>query len=61
MGTRLAVDAMKKIKAPLNEKEYKKAVKEVATQVSSKLGNTPTIALQSYINPSVWGQWRKKW
>jgi DNA topoisomerase-1 len=61
MGTRLAVDAMKKIKVPTNEKEYKKAVKEVATQVSSKLGNTPTIALQSYINPAVWGQWRKKW
>ena len=41
-----------------NEKEYKKAVKFVATAVSKKLGNTPTIALQSYINPATFAAWR---
>lgn len=48
-----------KIKAvPKNEKEYKKMVRAVAVSVSSKLGNTPTVALQSYIHPSVFAGWR---
>lgn len=60
-GTRLAVEAMKKIKPPTNEKEYKKAVGEVANIVSGKLRNTPTVALQHYINPTVFGSWRGNW
>ena len=36
-----------------NFKEYKKRVMEIAKKVAAKLGNTPTIALQSYINPFV--------
>lgn len=39
-------------------KEYQKRVREVATQVSQLLGNTPTIALQSYIDPTVFSKWR---
>ena len=59
--TRLATDTAYKevsaIPAPKNQKEYKEAVKKVAVKVSSLLGNTPTIALQSYINPVVFSSW----
>jgi DNA topoisomerase-1 len=43
---------------PKDEKEYKARVREVAVAVSKKLGNTPTIALQSYIAPEVFSAWR---
>lgn len=62
--TRLANDVaekeIRKIKSPKTEKEYKKAVKAVAKSVAEKLGNTATIALQSYINPVVFGRWRSR-
>lgn len=59
LATDTAYSLVEKIPAPKNEKEYKKAVMAVAKEVSSKLGNTPTIALQSYINPAVFAQWRQ--
>lgn len=34
-------------------KEYKKRVGDIAKKVAAKLGNTPAIALQSYISPAV--------
>ena len=34
-------------------KEFKDRVRAIAKQVAARLGNTPTIALQSYINPFV--------
>lgn len=58
VGTSHALDAMKGVPAPTNQKEYKAAVKEVAKKVSAILGNTPTVALQSYINPFVFSQWK---
>ena len=61
-GTLTAMDQIKMLPAPKNEKEYKSAVKKVATEVSQKLGNTPAIALQAYIDPTVfsgWQEWRK--
>jgi len=58
-GTTSAIAAMKGVKKPKTEKEYKKAVKAVATKVAEELGNTPTVALQSYINPNVFAWWRK--
>lgn len=58
LGTRTAIDEVSRREAPKNEKEYKKSVMEVAKIVSSKLGNTPVIALQSYINPSVFAPWK---
>lgn len=39
-----------------NEKEMTKLKKDVATVVSKHLGNTPTVALSSYIDPSIWGK-----
>jgi DNA topoisomerase IB len=58
LGTRTAISEVANREAPKNEKDYKKAVMEVAKVVSSKLGNTPVIALQSYINPSVFAAWK---
>jgi phage-related protein (TIGR01555 family) len=59
LGTKTAFDMVAAVKkTPTTEKEYKKAVKEVATKVSGILGNTPAIALQSYISPTVFADWR---
>ena len=53
-GTEVAADMVSKLKRmPTDEKEYKKVVRGIAKEVSKRLGNTPTIALQSYINPRV--------
>jgi phage-related protein (TIGR01555 family) len=49
---------VEKVKAPTNPKEYKKAVMEVAKAVSEKLGNTPIVALQSYIPPQIFSGWK---
>ena len=57
LGTRTAMQEVAKTQAPKTEKDYVKAVKAVATIVSKKLGNTPTVALQSYISPAVFGDW----
>jgi len=57
-GTNTAVDAVKRMPKPGNQKEYKEAVKKVAKQVSTVLGNTPAVALQSYIDPAVFAGWR---
>lgn len=58
LGTYTAQKEVKGKGKPKTMKEYKKMVKEVATVVARKLGNTPTIALQSYINPTVFSEWR---
>lgn len=60
LGTVTAINKVKEFgdRKPSSEKEYKKMVKEVAIAVSRKLGNTPTIALQSYINPIVFKDWQ---
>lgn len=57
-GTQLAFDLVSKMKSPKTEKEYKDYVKEVATAVSIELGNTLTVVLQSYIDPTVFAGWR---
>lgn len=58
LGTRTAMAEVEKAPAPMDAKSYKKAVMAVAKQVASRLGNTPTVALQSYINPVVFLPWR---
>lgn len=60
VGTTTAMKVVNEMEAPINEKEYKKKVKEVAKQVSAKLGNTPTVALQSYISPVVFAEWKAR-
>jgi DNA topoisomerase I len=58
LGTKTAIEKIATMSAPSNKKEYTKAVRTVAKAVSTKLGNTPTVALQAYINPSVFSEWR---
>ncbi len=52
-GTALAYRLVSEMPKPETETEYKKTIMAVAKEVSRKLGNTPAIALQSYINPTV--------
>jgi DNA topoisomerase I len=59
-GTQIALERISKMPIPKNEKELKKATKKVATVVSDFLGNTPTIALKSYIDPAVFSKWKLK-
>ncbi len=59
VATQEALSSIASMKAPTNMKEYKKAVMQVAKNVSSKLGNTPSVALNSYIDPTVFGKWNK--
>lgn len=58
LASRTAQDEVNAGRSPQNEKEYKKAVLEVAKKVAARLGNTPVVALQSYINPVVFAPWR---
>jgi DNA topoisomerase I len=45
---------------PKDDKEYRKKVMAVAALVSKRLGNTPVVALQSYISPTVFAEWRRE-
>lgn len=49
-----ALVAMSKMPKPKDEAKFKKQAKEVLKRVSNKLGNTPSIALKSYVPPEVW-------
>lgn len=42
---------------PKTKTEFRKWRKQVAEAVSAELGNTPTLALSSYINPTVFSNW----
>lgn len=57
LGTTTAKKLMDGMPIPKTKKEYQSQRREVAKQVSQMLGNTPTIALASYIAPSVFGPW----
>jgi DNA topoisomerase-1 len=53
-GTSTAREMVSNFSGPMpDEKSYRKAVMGVAKGVSQRLGNTPTVALQSYIAPEV--------
>ena len=58
LGTRIADQAVRAVERPRTMTAYKRAVRQVAQQVAQKLGNTPTVALQSYIAPEVFSRWR---
>lgn len=60
LGTHTAASLVASMPEPKNRKEYVSAVKEVAKSVSQKLGNTPTVALQSYIAPQVFAGWKMR-
>lgn len=56
-GTAKALEVMKTLPKPTTATAFKKAQRAVATAVSEHLGNTPSVALNSYIDPSVWARW----
>lgn len=58
VGTRSAKELVSKMPVPKTPKEYKASVKQVATAVATRLGNTATVCLQSYISPTVFAEWR---
>lgn len=60
LGTRVAMHALHEMPSPKTDKDYRKAVLQIAKIVASKLGNTPTVALQSYISPTVFAPWQAK-
>jgi hypothetical protein len=43
--------------APNSQREFKRYRKEVGEAVARELGNTPTIALKSYVSPEVFAAW----
>jgi hypothetical protein len=58
IGTKTGMTAMKDVEKPTDMKSYKKACMKVAKVVAEKLGNTPKMALKSYINPVIFADWR---
>jgi DNA topoisomerase-1 len=59
-ATALALETVSKMAVPKTQKALKSQKKEVAVLVSQYLGNTPTVALSSYINPAVFAAWEAK-
>ena len=59
IGTTTAIAIIKKESPPKDFKEYKSKVMQVAKQVCIKLGNTPIVCLQAYIDPRVFSSWRE--
>jgi DNA topoisomerase-1 len=57
LGTAAAMELVASMPAPSSEKEYRSARKRVGEEVSRLLGNTPTVALASYVAPAVFGPW----
>ena len=55
----VALREIKNVPAPTSKPEFIKARKEIATRVSTELGNDPSMALNSYINPTVFTPWVK--
>lgn len=57
LGTATAMNLVAGMPIPKTKKEYQSMRRDVGKQVSQLLGNTPTVALSSYIAPSVFGPW----
>lgn len=55
----VALREIKNIPAPADKKEFQKARNEIGTRVATELGNDRTMALNSYINPTVFTPWVK--
>lgn len=55
----VALREIKNVPAPQTRAEFLKARKEIGTKVSTELGNDASMALNSYINPTVFSPWVK--
>jgi DNA topoisomerase-1 len=58
-GTAIAIEEMGKLGMPKSKREAQAFRRRVAEVVSSRLSNTPSVALKSYIDPAVFGHWGK--
>lgn len=58
VATSTALEAIQQVEAPINLKSYAKAVMSVAKIVADKLGNTPKMAKDAYIDPTVFRSWQ---
>lgn len=56
-GTYKALGMIKTMPKPTTPKEFQSSQKKVAEYVSKHLGNTPSMALKAYIDPTVFGSW----
>ena len=56
-GTNVALKTIAGLKPPTSAAEYKKFRNEVGKATAAHLGNTPTVALASYIDPAVFAKW----
>ena len=54
VATSTALEMVKVMSPAAGEKEFRKLRLQVAKKVSSMLGNTPAMAISSYIDPAVW-------
>jgi DNA topoisomerase IB len=59
MGTEVARQQVASLPAPKTARELSAQRRRVAQAVSNVLGNTPTIALQSYVDPTVFAEWER--
>ena len=57
-GTSVAIREIQKMKPPAEGKPFLKAQRIVAKKVARELGNTPIVALRSYIDPAAWHHWK---
>ncbi len=57
LGTLTAFRKIKTMPIPQNGREFKRYRKEVGKRVATELGNSPTIALKSYVSPEVFCAW----
>jgi len=60
-GTNKALEELAKVKRkPKSESEFKKVQRKIADAVAKHLGNTASVCLSAYIDPSIWGRIRKE-
>jgi DNA topoisomerase-1 len=60
LGTMTAFRKIKTMSVPRNYREFKHYKKKVAETVAKELGNSPTVALHSYVSPEVFCGWETK-
>ena len=60
VGTSMAKTEIAKLSKPTTKAAFKKQVSAVAKAVAAKLGNTPSVALKSYIAPEVFAPWQSE-
>jgi DNA topoisomerase-1 len=60
IGTTTALKEISRMPVAKDEKEFARLQLAVSKKVSETLGNTPTVAKASYIDPAVWGRLRKR-